>query len=128
MCASLGVTTKDARLFMVFDGRYQLIHAEGGFRPMLFDLENDPDELVDLGDREDLAEVIGGMYDKLFEWTRRQSQRTTRSEEQLVEMRTKTRRRGVVIGVYDENDTPLELTVNYRGRKAPDMRNGPKAG
>ena len=41
-------------------------------------------------------------------------------------MRTKTRRRGVVIGVYDENDTPLELTTKYRGRKAPDMKSGPK--
>ncbi len=122
------VAVRDAVMFMVADKKWKLIHFEGGHRPMLFDLENDPDELVDLGDREDLAEVIGGMYDKLFEWTRRQSQRTTRSEEQLVEMRTKTRRRGVVIGVYDENDTPLELTVNYRGRKAPDMRNGPKVG
>lgn len=33
-------------------------------------------------------------------------------------MRTSTRRRGVVIGVYDENDIPLELTAHYRGRKA----------
>ena len=57
-------------------------------------------------------------------WTRRQSQRTTRSEAQLIEMRTKSRKRGVVIGVYDENDTPLELTVKYRGRKARNMKDG----
>ncbi|MEZ5824849.1 MAG: hypothetical protein R3C97_08950 [Geminicoccaceae bacterium] len=33
---------------MVFDGRFKLMHAEGGFRPMLFDLEADPNEFVDL--------------------------------------------------------------------------------
>jgi hypothetical protein len=36
------VSPRDARLFMVFDGRYKLIHAEGGFRPMLFDLRDRP--------------------------------------------------------------------------------------
>ena len=112
------IAVRDAVMFMVLDKRWKLIHFEGGHRPMLFDLETDSQELTDLGDSDDHAEIIAAMYDKLFKWTRRQSQRTTRSEEQLIEMRTKTRRRGIVIGVYDENDTPLELTVNYRGRTA----------
>ena len=118
----MGLGVREAVIFMVADKRWKLVHCEGGFRPILFDLENDPDELTDLGDRQDHAEVIAAMYDKLFAWARRPSQRTTRSEAQLIEMRTKTRRRGVVIGVYDENDIPLELTVHYRGRKAPDMK------
>ena len=112
-------------MFMVANKKWKLMHFEGGHRPMLFDLENDPNEFNDLGDSEEHAEVIADLYDKLFAWTRRPSQRTTRSEEQLLEMRKKTRRRGVVIGVYDENETPLELTVRYRGRKAPDMKSGP---
>ena len=33
------------RLFMVFDGRWKYIHASG-FRPMLYDLESDPQEFV----------------------------------------------------------------------------------
>jgi hypothetical protein len=33
-------------------------------------------------------------------------------------MRTKSRGRGVVVGIYDENDMPLDLTVKYRNRKA----------
>ncbi len=45
----LGVSAKQARLFMVADKRWKFMHAEGGFRPMLFDMENDPDELRDLG-------------------------------------------------------------------------------
>ena len=123
----LGAGVREATMFMVADKKWKLMHFEGGHRPMLFDLENDPQELTDLGESEDHAGIISAMYDKLFAWTRRVSQRTTRSEEQLMEMRTKTRRRGVVIGVYDENDTPLELTVRYRGRKAPDMKTGPKS-
>jgi arylsulfatase A-like enzyme len=121
---SIGV--RDAVMFMVADKRWKLIHFEGDHRPMLFDLVSDPQELSDLGGDDAHEDVIAQMYDKLFTWTRRQSQRTTRSEEQLIEMRTKDRGRGVVIGVYDENDTPLELTTKYRGRKVPDMKNGPR--
>lgn len=114
----LGVSVRDAVMFMIADARWKLIHCEGGFRPLLFDLENDPRELVDLGESEAHQEVIAGMYDKLFQWARRPSQRTTRSEAQLIEMRGKSGRRGIVLGVYDENDTPLDLTVKYRGRTA----------
>ncbi|SDO36304.1 Arylsulfatase A [Lutimaribacter pacificus] len=122
---ALGASVREATMFMVADRKWKLMHFEGGHRPMLFDLENDPDELHDLGDSEDHTGVIAQMYDKLFAWARRPAQRTTRSEVQLVEMRTKSRGRGVVLGIYDENDAPLELTVRYRGRKAPDMKGGP---
>lgn len=123
---NLGKGVRDATMFMVADKRWKLMHFEGGHRPMLFDLENDPHELTDLGVSDEHSEIIADMYDKLFAWARRPSQRTTRSEEQLIEMRTKTRRRGIVLGIYDENDTELELTVRYRGRKAPNMKAGPK--
>ena len=122
LAEKLGVSTQDAVLFMVATKRWKMIHAEGGFPPILFDLLNDPDELVDLGRSEDHAEVRADMYAKLNEWARRPSQRTTRSDAQLVEMRTKSRGRGIVLGVYDETEVPLELTVKYRGRTAKDHR------
>jgi len=122
---AMNADVRDAVMFMIADKRWKLMHFEGGHRPMLFDLENDPQELTDLGDSDQHTDIIAQMYDKLFAWTRRQSQRTTRSEEQLIEMRTKTRKRGVILGVYDENETPLELTVKYRGLKAPNMKDGP---
>ncbi|MGX1305284.1 arylsulfatase A-like enzyme [Amorphus suaedae] len=118
MAERLGVGVRDAVIFMVADTRYKLIHCEGGFRPILFDLQADPDELVDLAEDETYADIVAEMYGKLHRWTRRVSQRTTRSEAQLVEMRTSIRRRGVVLGAYDENDAPLELTIHYRGRTA----------
>ena len=118
----LGVSTREGVMFMVADARWKLIHCEGGFRPILFDREADPDELVDLGDDPDHAEVVEAMYNKLFRRTRRVSQRTTRSHEQLEAMRRASGRRGVMIGIYDENDVPLELTRKYRNRKVPDRR------
>lgn len=118
LAENLGLSVREAVMFMVATKRWKLVHCEGGFRPILFDLENDPQELVDLGDRTDHQEVIEELYQMLFAWARRPSQRTTRSAEQLKAMRGRSRRRGVVIGVYDENDIPLELTVKYRNRKA----------
>ena len=118
LAGRLGLSVREAVMFMVATKRWKLIHCEGGFRPILFDLEADPQELVDLGESVAHEDVIVEMYGHLFRWARRSSQRTTRSEEQLIGMRAGSGRTGVVIGVYDEADTPLELTVHYRGRTA----------
>ncbi|MEY8802515.1 alkaline phosphatase family protein [Leisingera sp. XS_AS12] len=75
----LGVAVKDAKLTMLFDGRWKYIFAEG-FRPMLFDLETDPDELKDLGAGPAHADEIARMERLFFDWTRRTSQRTTISD------------------------------------------------
>jgi arylsulfatase A-like enzyme len=47
MAERLGIEPKKARLFMIADRRWKFVHAEG-FRPMLFDLDNDPQEFRDL--------------------------------------------------------------------------------
>ncbi len=117
MADRLGVSVTDARLFMVFDGRYKLVHAEGGLPPMLFDLETDPDEFVDLGRDPAHAGEIARLRGMLADWGLRLSQRTTVSDEAIL-----ARRRGaggntgVLIGAYDEADvSPEELAV-YAGR------------
>ena len=69
---------------MVCTKKWKLIHCEGGYRPILFDLKNDPDELVDLGMREDHADIIATII--FFDWARRPAQRTTRSADRLREM------------------------------------------
>ncbi|WP_306006789.1 sulfatase-like hydrolase/transferase [Aquicoccus porphyridii] len=122
VAALLNADIDDAQLFMVADKRWKLIHAEGGHRPILFDLANDPDELTDLGESPDHAGVIETMYARLFEWARRPAQRTTVSRETLIEMRTKSRGKGIVLGVYDEGEIAGELTVKYRGRTARPWR------
>jgi arylsulfatase A-like enzyme len=120
----LGVADADARLMMVFDGRYKMIHFEGGFRPMLFDLAEDPSEFVDLGARADQTQVIAAMYAHLNAWARRQSQRVTRSAEDLEGMRGKSRRTGIILGAYDAADVEPELMVKYVGRAEADYTRG----
>jgi len=44
MAAKLNLEPRDARLFMVADKRWKFMHADGGFRPMLFDMKADPDK------------------------------------------------------------------------------------
>lgn len=118
VAAQLDLAPKEARLFMVADKRWKFTHAEG-FRPMLFDLETDPDELTDLGGGSSHSAIIDLMYQRLHQWALRQSQRATKSEEQMRAMRGRSAGTGVVLGIYDETDIPAEFTEKYRG-KAPD--------
>ena len=115
MAANLGVASRDARLFMVADKRWKFVHAEGGFRPMLFDRQNDPDEFDDLGKSSACTKVIESMYAHLARWSRRMAQRTTRSERDILGMRGASRRKGVVLGLYDGSEAESELYAKYRG-------------
>ena len=112
--AKLKVTPNDARLFMVRDERWKYVHAVG-FRPMLYDLKNDPNEFSDLGADEAYAGDRDRLAAALAEWGLRQSQRTTRSEKQITTARGKSLRKGILIGVWDESDLPDELWSRYRG-------------
>lgn len=114
--ARLGVDTRDSRLFMVADRRWKFIHAEGGFRPMLFDREADPEELHDLGATEAHAEVIAQMYDRLARWARRESQRVTHSDAELDRrMAGGAAAKGILLGVYEPSDVAPEFSQIYRG-------------
>lgn len=114
-CKALGVSPRDARIFMVFDGRWKLIHFEGGFRPMLFDLETDPDEFTDLGDDPAHAERIDRLYDHLATWGRRLAQRVTMSDADIERARGASLRKGIMPFLVDGSEVPPELTEAYRG-------------
>ena len=120
----LGLSSRDARLFMVFDGRWKLIHAEGGFRPMLFDLKTDPEEFHDLGAEETYAAVVQRLYGHLHAWGLRMSQRVTRSEGDLETMRGRAARVGILPFLYDGSEVPEALTVKYRGKAGADFTKG----
>ena len=121
----MGLHPSQARMMMVADRRWKLIHFENGARPVLYDLENDPQELVDLGASPDHAGVVAAMYDKLNAWARRQSQRQTKSNAAIVAGRRAMGGVGVFIGVVAPGQMPPEEEAWYLGRKAPDMRRGP---
>lgn len=114
----LGVSVEDARCFMATTKRWKLMHFEGGFRPMLFDLEKDPEEQHDLGDSPDHAGIRAEMYGHLHAWFRRCDQRITKSRRDLAGISAKIGRRGVATGLYTEAEADPERVVKYLGRKA----------
>lgn len=109
MAADLGKGPKEALLFMVFDGRWKLMHAEG-FRPMLFDLETDPQELNDLGADPAHADQVARLMARLNRWARRNAQRTTMTDAALLGARGRAFDAGIYLGVWDEN----ELDARFR--------------
>lgn len=117
MATQLGVSNPDARLFMITDQRYKFIHAEGGFRPMLFDLQADPDEFHDLGDSDAHQEIIDLMYQRLGQWARRMSQRVTVSDANIEAGKENPKAVGIVLGVYDPSEIDPALTIKYRGKR-----------
>lgn len=108
MAAELGVEPRDALLFMITDGRFKYVHAPG-FRPMLYDMTEDPHEFRDLGDDPDHAGTRERLHAALTEWGLRQSQRVTKSEEAIKFPKGSSERRGILIGIYDEREVPAEL-------------------
>ncbi|SHH86106.1 sulfatase-like hydrolase/transferase [Marivita hallyeonensis] len=112
---ALNVPPKEARLFMVATQDWKLVHCEGGFRPMLFDLKNDPNELFDLGGDPDYEDTRAMLYDHLHTWARRPAQRVTISDAEIHAKRKIGARTGVLLGVYDEDEIAPDLRARYRG-------------
>jgi arylsulfatase A-like enzyme len=98
----LEVDQKDARLIMACDRRWKYVHCEG-FRPILFDLENDPRELIDVGDDPRFEDVRARMADAISAWARQHHNRITRSPEEVEKM-TAREPPGILIGFWDEKD------------------------
>ena len=112
----LNLEPRDARLFMVADKRWKFMHADGGFRAMLFDLENDPDELNDLGDSDEHEDILSLMYERLSQWARRPSQRTTTSDETIHNMRGDSRRKGILLGTVDGRELEKDVLDSITGK------------
>ena len=124
IAAELGVEPRDARLFMIADKRWKFVHAEGGLRPMLFDLANDPLEFNDLGTSADHADILEMMYQRLGHWGRRMSQRTAVSDADIAAMRGASDGKGILLGTVDGSEVPPEQLVKYRGTPRTDYTGG----
>ena len=110
---SLGTPVADCRLTMITDGCWKAIFAEG-FRPMLYDLESDPQEFNDLGEDEAFAPERQRLSDAFFRWARQPRSRITRSD-QAIAARDEAQRHydrniesGVLIGYWDEAEVAME--------------------
>ena len=104
----------DCRLAMIFDGRFKLIHAEG-FRPMLFDTEADPNELVDLGDRSGHQETRDHLMDNLNAWFRKPHGKTMHSHADVLARENGDLRRGIYLGFWDQADIDEAARLGQTG-------------
>ncbi len=94
----LGVAPDAARIWMVRTARHKFVHYQG-FRPQLFDLAEDPEELFDRGDDPSLEGVRREMRDRLGEWALGLKSRITLSN-QDVERRRGRPPSGIIIGEW----------------------------
>ena len=83
---------------------------------MLFDLKSDPDEFHDLAKTEEYVDEIDRLYGFLAQWGRRLSQRVTKSEDDIKNMRARSMRKGILPFLFDGDEVPEELTALYRGK------------
>ncbi|MDA9100169.1 alkaline phosphatase family protein [Planktomarina sp.] len=109
---AVGVDQMDARLVMIFDGRWKLTHVEN-MRPMLFDLDIDPNELNDLGNNPDFKGQISRLRELHFEWARRHHNRITRPAAIVEKMTDAKEPPGVMIGYWNQKE------LKPSGRKLP---------
>jgi arylsulfatase A-like enzyme len=96
---------EQCRLFMVFDGRWKYIHASG-FRPMLYDLESDPNEFADRGEDPVCAEIIARLQAALFDWALHPKMHITTPNAKIAayaddQLQVKG---GILIGIWDEKE------------------------
>jgi arylsulfatase A-like enzyme len=95
----LGLPVEACRAMMVRDERWKLLHFDG-FRPMLFDLENDPQELVDLGADPAREAVRRELTDRLFVWLSRLQTRETTPRAAAEGWVEKANKGGILIGQW----------------------------
>jgi arylsulfatase A-like enzyme len=114
---ALGLDQKDARTTMVFDGRWKYVHAEN-FRPMLYDLKSDPDELVELGADPQYAGILARLTEAHFKWSRQYHTRITRTAQEVDRMAKGKEPPGIIIGFWDEDELAAE------GRPLPENASG----
>lgn len=108
----VGVDQGDARLVMVFDGRWKYVHVEK-MRPMLFDLETDPNELHDLGESPEHQQEVERLRALHFDWAREHHTRITRSPEIIEKMTDMREPEGIYIAYWDKDE------LDEDGRRMP---------
>ncbi|WP_423458659.1 sulfatase-like hydrolase/transferase [Ottowia sp. VDI28] len=104
---ALAVKPRDAWMRMIFDGRWKYVLFEN-FRPMLFDLQSDPQELHDLGASQatEHATVRARLHEALFKWARQPRQRATVADGTIesIQVQERISEGGILIGYWDEDD------------------------
>lgn len=95
----LGRDPGECQAWMARTERWKYVHHQG-LRPQLFDLQEDPQELVDRGDDPQLAGVRREMRDRITEWLLRLKRRTGVDHDYIASHTEYQRQAQVLIGVW----------------------------
>ncbi|MFT5195802.1 MAG: arylsulfatase A-like enzyme [Candidatus Promineifilaceae bacterium] len=100
----LGLKPSQCRGYMVRSEAWKYILWEG-FRPQLFDMLNDPDELVDLGQSAEHEPIRREYHEKLFTWMRQRQMGLCSDEDSAKELGSHNEdRTGILIGYWSEEE------------------------
>ncbi len=95
---SLNIHPYDCRAHMIRNKEWKYILHEK-FRPQLYNMKNDPEEFIDLGDSPEYASVRDEMHEKIFSWFRKRLIRTEMDYDSLFEMGVERDEKiGILIG------------------------------
>ena len=105
----LDLPMSECRATMLRTARWKYIYYET-FPPQLFDLENDPNELNDLGTDPVYEAIRIDLERELFHWFRHRKTRTTLTDSRIQQMfgGWNQAKRGVYVGYWSPNDIPAE--------------------
>ena len=95
----------NARMTMLYDGRYKYVHCLG-FNPMLFDLQEDPQEFSDLGTDPGYSAIRGQLSEQMVDWSAGLKNRVTVSQETFGKQLNKAEQVGILIGYWHQEDVP----------------------
>ena len=101
-CSDLGGKPSDMQAWMVFDGRWKGVFHKR-FPDQLFDLQNDPDELTDLEQSADHAEIQNQLRQRLHQWFMDRCARDNLSDEQHLKRTEFIKKRGTPAGLWAED-------------------------
>ena len=96
---ALGRPIKQCGITTLRDHQYKYVHCEG-FRPLLFDLQNDPDEFFDLGSESSSRQVLDAYAAKLADWLMARRRYTTSNDRFVDAWLQDPRYGGMKIGVW----------------------------
>ncbi|MEH6728674.1 MAG: sulfatase/phosphatase domain-containing protein, partial [Hyphomicrobiales bacterium] len=96
---ALDIPASKARAYMIRTERWKYIYFKG-YRPQLFDLENDPDEFDDLGNSADHQDIRATMQDLLLDRLTDRRNRVTQTDEAVLKIRAGEGDSGIMIGIW----------------------------
>ncbi|MGB7182150.1 MAG: sulfatase-like hydrolase/transferase [Burkholderiaceae bacterium] len=103
-------TLDNCNMTMAYDGRYKLFH-HPGLPSQLYDLQEDPQELHDLGGDPGYAAVREQLKGQLLDWSASLKNRVPVSAEMMKKKQGLSFRQGILIGFWASEDVPAERKI-----------------